>query len=127
VVGWFVEDGPFFRWRADGSVEKWCEPPAASMPSYIAHGGGRCVLWGSGPAIVVDEASGKRLAVLPALGHSITCAAVSNDGRRIALGDWRGSVFVFDEARCIAIVSGTAEGGCWSIGEAGFAREQGAW
>ena len=123
VVGWVDEKGPFFRWRInDGTVEKWCEPPIASRwgISHITRGAGRIVLWGSKCAHVVDEATGKPLALLPSLARHMTSVAISNNGRRIALGDVSGSVFVYEDARCIAVVSATAEGGWWSVGAEGF-------
>ena len=135
VVGWLEEHGTFFRWDPTrGRIERWCAQPlpAAGCLQAVARGGGRVLLWGRvGPAVVLEEEAGAPVAVLPGSDRStLTAAALSDDGRRAALGDWAGEVRVFaldgpERASCVAVVSGTAEGGWWSVGSAGFTHVPG--
>ena len=126
VIGW-VEAGPWFRWDvAAQRVERWCDAPTVSA-QHIARGGGRLALWGGcGPIVVVDEA-GARVAVLPQLGTTTTAVALSDDGRRIAIGDWSGAVRVFalEPPALIATISGTTDGGWFATSAAGFRHQPG--
>jgi WD40 repeat protein len=131
VIGWLEDAGPWFRWDvAAQTVARWCEPPVAA-PSHAqnaSRGGGRIALWGGwGPIIVVDEADGARVAVLPQLGVTTTAVALSDDGRRIAIGDWSGAVRIFalDPAELIATLSGTTDGGWFASCAAGFTHQPG--
>jgi WD40 repeat protein len=127
VIGW-VEAGPWFRWDvAAQRVERWCDAPTVAA-QHVSRGGGRLALWGgSGPIVIVDEADAARVAVLPQLGTTTTAVALSDDGRRIAIGDWSGAVRVFalDPPALIATISGTTDGGWFATSAAGFTHQPG--
>jgi len=132
VVGWMNEGGPLFRWRLEsGAVERWCRALIPSLPflDSLSRGGGKLVLWGPGGAIAVDAATGVRVAALPQQSnHDRAAVAISDDGRRVAVGAWHGQVSVYaldDGGRCVAVLSGTAEGGFWSVGPGGFTHALG--
>ncbi len=123
VLGWTAEKGPFFRWRAasGGGVEKWCDSPVASRSalSSFDRGGGRLALCGE-TITIVDEQSGARHGVIPPFTRNTTAVAMSDDGRRVAIGSWHGIVRVYDvtapNPRCIAELCTTEDAGCWAAG-----------
>ncbi len=131
VLGWTEEKGPFFRWKlAAGVIEKWCEPPVASRwSSSFVRGGGRLAIRGE-VITIVDEQTGAQHATIPTrTRHGATAVALSDDGRRIALGSWHGIVHVYDLTgalpRCTAELSTTQDSGWWAAGAGGFTHVRG--
>jgi WD40 repeat protein len=136
VVGALAKRGPYFRWDPTaGRVERWCDAPSIELSSLklVARAPGRIMLEAGSVHVVVDESTGAILATIAvADDSSVSAAALSADGRRVAIGTWKGQVRLYDldpahpsGARCFAALAGTSEGGWWAIGAHGFTHVAG--
>lgn len=133
ILGVVDDGGPWFRWDpAAADLTRWISAPSFEHDAVdiVARAVGRVALHHSGGLTVLDETTGATIATIGTPGpHAPTCVAFSPDARHLAVGDWNGEVRLHalgdpgdrpDRVHCLAALSGTTDGGSWSLGQAGI-------
>jgi sterol desaturase/sphingolipid hydroxylase (fatty acid hydroxylase superfamily) len=111
--GWVVtgaSDGTLRLWDPTGALAKERKLEAAPVNAVGVSGGGRRVVAGQGLQVSTWEVAADRLTRHRRLGDLAYCVDISEDGRRVAAGEYGGQLHLWDagEERPRAVVKGHA-------------------